>query len=60
MAVLRPSTFDCVVSHFPQDGTSEDDKFLGGAMGPDGSCVLAGKGRYASVFLGNEDVFRME
>lgn len=50
MAILRP-TFVCPVSHLPQDGSSELDLFHGGAMGPDGSSVLAGTSGNASVFL---------
>lgn len=49
MAVLRPVAVACPVSHLIQDGTSETDVFAGGAMDPNGSCVLAGRSGSASA-----------
>ena len=50
MAILTP-TVVCPASYLPQDGSSELDIFHGGAMGPDGSSVLAGTSGNTSVFL---------
>jgi len=41
-AVLRPSAGACAASYLTQDGTPEEESFQGSAMGPNGSCVLAG------------------
>lgn len=44
------TVFACPVSsRLTQDGTSERDVFFGGAMGPDGSVVLAGKRQCESL-----------